>query len=116
MGPYMLGVDGVVVKSQPVAGPVSDDGGECVVVDGVFLVFTPQCAVAVEFFAEASPGAPSAEYGVPTCEPYSGGHVFHDILEVVDASSGVDAWPPRKVPFGQVLPDPFLHVECGELP
>ena len=112
----MLGVEGVVVESQPVAGPVSDNGAESVVFDGVFLDFTPQCAVAVEFVAEASSGAPSAEYGVPTCEPYSGGHVFHGALEVVDASPGVDTWPPHEVPFGQVLPDPFLHVECGELP
>ena len=116
MGPDVLGVDGIIVEPQPVAGPVSDNGANSVVFDGVFPVFTPQCAVAVEFFAEASPGAPSTEYAVPTCEPNSGGRVFHDILEVVDASPGVDTWPPHEVPFGQVLPDPFLHVECGELP
>ena len=53
---------------------------------------------------------------MPACKANSGSHVFHDILEVVDASSGVDTWPPHKVPLGEVLPDPFLNVEGGELP
>ena len=46
----MFGVNGVVVESQTVASPVSDDGAECVMVDGIFFVFAPKCAVAVEFF------------------------------------------------------------------
>ena len=45
----MFGVDGVVVESQTVVSPVSDDGAECVMVDGIFFVFTPKCAVAVKF-------------------------------------------------------------------
>ena len=71
--------------------------------------------MAVPSFPKASSGAPSTKDGVPTREPNPGGHVFHDVFEVVDATSGVDPWPAEKVPFGEVLTDPFLHVECGEL-
>ena len=38
--PDVFGVDGVVVEAQPVASPVSDDGAEGVMVDGVFFVLT----------------------------------------------------------------------------
>ena len=115
MGPDVLGVDGIVVKSQPVAGPVSDDGAEGVVVDGVFLVLTSHGAVEVHFLAEPSPCAPSAEYSVPAREADSGCNIFHDAFNVVDASSCVDPWPPLYVPFVEVFADPLLHVECGEL-
>ena len=96
--------------------PVSDDGTVSVVVDGIFFVFAPKCAVAVEFFPETSACTPPAKDGVPACEADSWGHVFHDVFEVVDASSGVDSWPTQEIPFGQVLPDLFLHVKCGKLP
>ena len=111
----MFGVDGVVGDAQPVASPVPDNRAECVVVDGVFLVLTSHGAMAVHSFAEPSPCAPSAEYGVPAREADSGCHVFYDAFDVVDASSGVDPWPPLQVPFVEVFADPLLHVECGEL-
>ena len=115
MGPNVFGVNGVVVESQTVAGPVSDDGAECVMVDGIFFVFAPKCAVAVEFLSETSSRAPPAKDGVPASEADSRGHVFHDVFKVIDASSGVDPRPTQKVPFGQMLSDPFLHVESGKL-
>ena len=95
LSPDVFGVNGVVVEAQSVACPVPDDGAEGVMVDGVFFVFTSQGAVAVPLFPKTPPSAPSAEDGVPAREPNPGGHVFHDILEVVDATPGVDAWPPK---------------------
>ena len=52
---------------------------------------------------------------MPASEADSWGHVLHDVFEVVDASSGVDSRPAQEIPFGQMLPEPFLHVECGKL-
>ena len=96
--------------------PVSDDGAECVMVEGIFFVFAPKCAVAVEFFPESSACTPPAKDGVPAREADSWGHVFHDVFEVVYTPAGVDSRPAEKVPFGQVFPKLVLHVEGGEFP
>ena len=73
--------------------PFSDDGTVCVMIDGIFFVFAPKCAVAVEFFPETPACTPPTKDGVPACEADSWGHVSHDVLKVVAASSGVDPWP-----------------------
>ena len=95
--------------------PVSDDGAISVVVNGIFFIFAPKSAVAIEFFSEPPACAPPTKDGVPASEADSWGHVLHDVFEVVDASSGVDSRPAQEIPFGQMLPEPFLHVECGKL-
>ena len=115
MCPDVFGVDGVVCDAQPVACPIPDNRTERIVVDGVLLVLTSHGTVAVHFVAESPPCAPSAKYGVPAREADSGCNVLHDAFDVVDASSGMDPGPPLKVPFAEVVADPFLHVECGEL-
>ncbi len=91
--PDVFRVGGIIGEAQPVASPVPNDRAEGVVVDGVFLVLTSHSAVAVHSLAEPSPCVPSAEYGVPAREADPGCHVFRYAFDVVDASSGVDAWP-----------------------
>ena len=89
----MFGVDGVVGDAQPVASPVSDNRTECVVVDGVLLVFTTHGTVAVHSSSESPACAPSPKNGVPTGEADSWCKVLHDVLDVVDESSRVDPGP-----------------------
>ena len=72
--------------------------------------------MAVPPFPKASPCAPSTKNGVPTREPDPGGHVLHDVFEVVYAPAGVDPRPAEEVPFGQVFPKLVLHVKGGEFP
>ena len=95
--------------------PISDDGAVGVMVDGVFFPFASKSTVAVEFLPEPPACTPPAKNGVPAGEADPGGHVLHNVLKVVDAPVGVDPRPAEKIPFGQVFPEPFLHVEGGEL-
>ena len=114
--PNVFGVCVVEMEPQPVLGPLSDDWAKCVMFKRVFLVLAPEGAVARGLFPKSPASAPPPEYGVPACEPDPGGHMFHDVFEVVDASAGVNPWPAEEVPFAQVLPKLFLHVKGGKFP
>ena len=112
LGPDVLGVQGVVVETQSVLGPCTNDPTMGVVIDGVLLVVAPHCAVTVLFFSEGAFGTPSAEDGVPASEADSRCEVFHNALHVIHASACVDARPSLQVPSGEVCPDLLMHVEC----
>ena len=65
--------------------------------------------------AKAFAGAPSPKHRVPARETNSRCKIFHDALEIVDASSRVNPRPTKEVPFVEVCADFLLHVEGGEL-
>ena len=80
LGPYVLGVQWVVVKTQSLLCPRADDPAVCVVIDGVLLVVASHRAVTVVFLPESALGAPSSKDGVPASEADSRCDVFHNAL------------------------------------
>ena len=80
LGPYVLGVQWVVLKTQSLLCPRANDPAVCVVIDGVLLVVAPHRAVAVVFLPKSPLGAPSPQDGVPTSEADSRREAFHDAL------------------------------------
>ena len=80
LGPYVLGVQWVVVKTQSFLCPRANDPAVCVVIDGVLLVVTSHRAVTVVFLPKSPLGAPSPQDGVPASEADSRREVSHDAL------------------------------------
>ena len=80
LGPYMLGVQWVVVKAQSVLCPRANDPAVCVVVDGVLLVVTAHRSVTVLFLPKSALGAPSPQDGVPASEADPRREVSHHEL------------------------------------
>ena len=114
LGPYMLGVQWVVVKTQSLLCPIADDPAVCVVIDGVLLVVASHRAVTVVFLPKSALRTPSQQDGVPASEADSRREVFHDALQVVHAPACVNARPSLQMPKSKACPDLFMHVECGE--